>query len=122
MPPVDAATLQKQQINAAVQSWATAWSQKDVDNYLAAYSTHFRAPVGKTAAGWAAERRARLSVPKSISVSLGDIKVSEASAGLMQAQFQQRYQSDLLSDVTDKTLLLEKSGERWLIVEERAGS
>ena len=36
-------------------------------------------------------------------------------------RFRQNYRSDRLSSTTSKTLLMQKSGGRWLIHEERTG-
>ncbi|GGP18296.1 nuclear transport factor 2 family protein [Silvimonas iriomotensis] len=105
---------------AAVNSWAAAWSRQNVNGYLAAYSRNFKAPGGQSYAEWAKERRDRISSPKSIDVSVSNIKIEFTDSDSARVKFRQSYKSDRLSArSTGKTLIMEKSGGRWLIVEER---
>ncbi|WP_222846707.1 L,D-transpeptidase Cds6 family protein [Chitinolyticbacter meiyuanensis] len=97
----------------AVEAWADAWSSQDFDRYVSAYSKKF------ATAAWAAERKPRVTGPKSISVRLSAIKVTLEGDDRAIVRFRQSYKSDRLSSNTGKTLVLEKSGSRWLIVEER---
>ena len=107
-------------VTAAINRWASAWSAKDVKGYLAAYAPEFEAPGGLTRAAWEKQRSERIEAPKSIEVNVKvqSIKVTgnEAVATIRQA-----YKSDMLKTNSTKTLKLVKSGERWLIKQERAG-
>ncbi len=113
---------EKAKIIAAVEGWASAWSRKNVNGYLAAYSRDFSTPGKQKFNDWAKERRERISAPKSIEVKLASIKVDLDDDNTAKVRFRQNYRSDRLSSTTGKTLELKKTGGRWLIIEERAGS
>lgn len=117
----DGREAEKQKIAAAVTAWAEAWSRKNANGYLAAYERDFRVPGGQKYADWAKERRERIAAPKSIEVKLSDIKVDMTGDSAAKVRFRQSYRSDRLSSTTSKTLLMQKSGGRWLIHEERTG-
>ena len=107
-------------ITAAVENWAKAWSAKDVKGYLAAYAPDFEVPGGEKRAAWEKQRAERIERPKSIEVGVkvNSIKVegNEATVNLRQS-----YKSDTLKSNSTKTLRMVKSGERWLIKQERSG-
>jgi tetratricopeptide (TPR) repeat protein len=110
----------KAQAIAAVESWAKAWSAKDVKGYLAAYAPEFEVPGGATRAAWEKERTERIEKPKSIEVT---VKVLSAQADDKEAtvKVRQSYKSDTLTSNNTKTLKLVRSGDRWLIKQERVG-
>jgi Flp pilus assembly protein TadD/ketosteroid isomerase-like protein len=108
------------EITAMVEAWAKAWSSKDVKGYLAFYAPDFQVPGGASRSAWETERADRIERPKSIEVSVSEIKVK---AGDKEATvtFRQSYRSDTLKSNNTKTLKLERAGDRWLIKQERAG-
>lgn len=110
----------KTQAIAAVESWAQAWSAKDVKGYLAAYAPEFEVPGGATRAAWEQERTERIQKPKAIEVT---VKVLSAQADDKEAtvKVRQSYKSDTLTSNNTKTLKLVRSGDRWLIKQERVG-
>ena len=109
-----------QAVNAAVEGWAKAWSNKDVKGYLSYYAPDFEVPKGETRAGWEKQRGERISRPKSISVEAKvlheDIQGNEATVTI-----RQNYRSDTLKSNVTKTLKLVKNGDRWQIKQERGG-
>lgn len=108
-------------ITTTLESWAAAWSRKDVPAYLAHYDAAF-SPDGKTPrAQWASERAARVGKPGEIEVALSDLRVTLDNPSRAVVQFRQQYRSANLSSVTSKTVVLQRVGERWLIIEERVG-
>jgi len=109
------------EILKAVNGWAQAWSKKDADAYIAYYAKDFKTPGGEPRDAWEKTRRARVTAPKSISVSLASHKVTMDGADRATVSFRQNYKSDVLKANSRKTLVLAKSGGRWLIVEERSG-
>ncbi|MCX7204556.1 MAG: tetratricopeptide repeat protein [Proteobacteria bacterium] len=121
-PKPDTRDGEKQQIIAAVDGWAEAWSTQNVNGYLAAYGNNFKTPNGQKFSDWGKERRSRISSPKSIEVKISNVKVEINADGTAKAHFRQSYKASHLSSSTGKTLILEKSGSRWLIREERTGS
>jgi hypothetical protein len=110
----------KAQAIAAVESWAKAWSAKDVKAYLAHYAFDFEVPAGVTRAAWEKERAERIERPKLIEVT---VKVLSAQASDTEATvtFRQSYKSDSLKSSNTKTLKLVHQGDRWLIKQERTG-
>jgi Flp pilus assembly protein TadD/ketosteroid isomerase-like protein len=105
----------------AVQSWAKAWSSKDMAAYLGAYGKDFDPPGKQSRSSWETERRLRITGKSSISVSLESLTVS-VSGNKASARFRQDYRADTLAVSSRKTLELHKVGERWLIVKETTGN
>ncbi len=104
-----------------VNSWAKAWSTKDVGTYLAFYGQDFKTPNGEARPAWEAERRRRINAPKSIEVLVESPKVS-ITANSASVSFRQSYHSDTLKVSSSKTLVLVRSNGKWLIQQERTGS
>ncbi len=103
-------------IEAAINRWAQAWSARDVDAYLAAYASDYAA--GRmTRANWEAQRRARITAPKSIEVTISDLKI-EQQGDTASATFRQAYRSDRLTSTVTKTLKLALQNGEWRIVGE----
>jgi tetratricopeptide (TPR) repeat protein len=107
----------------AVNGWAQAWSNKDVDGYLSYYAKDFKTPGGESRADWEKARRTRISAPKSISVTVGSPKVTMSGANQATVTFPQTYRSDVLkAATTTKTLHLMRGADgRWQIQQERTG-
>ena len=104
----------------AVNSWAQAWSKKDVDGYLAAYAKDFKTPGGESRADWEKTRRSRIEAPKSIAVGVEQAKVTMAGGDQASVTFRQSYRSDKLKSSSRKTLLMTRADGRWLIREEKS--
>lgn len=103
-------------IDAAITTWAKAWSAKDVDAYLAAYAGDYAAD-GMTRSQWEAQRRARITGPKTIEVKISDLKI-DPQGDTAKATFRQAYRSDRHRSTVTKTLELSLQGGQWRIVEE----
>jgi tetratricopeptide (TPR) repeat protein len=119
-PPAAPAGDAKAQITTALEAWARAWSSKDIPGYLGHYAPDFEVPGGATRAAWEKERTERIQKPKSIDVSIKVLSV-QASGNEATAKVRQSYRSDTLKSDNTKTLRLVKSGDRWLIKQERVG-
>jgi tetratricopeptide (TPR) repeat protein len=109
------------EILQAVNGWAEAWSKKDADAYLAYYAKDFKTPGGEARDSWEKTRRARISAPKSISVSLASPKVTMNGADRATVTFQQNYKSDVLKSNSRKTLTLIRADGGWKILDEKSG-
>ena len=110
-------------VMVAVNSWAKAWSAKDVDGYLAFYARDFKTPGGESRADWEKSRRQRIAAPKTISVTIDAPKVKIGADGIASVTFRQGYRSDVLKGTsTTKTLVLAWIDGRWLIQQERVGN
>lgn len=103
-------------IEGAIANWAQAWSQRDVDAYLATYASDFAAS-GMTRANWEIQRRARITAPKSIEVKISDLKIDQ-QGDTASATFRQAYRSDRLNSTVTKTLKLALQNGVWRIVGE----
>ena len=120
-PPVAAPASEEQaKVTAAIEGWARAWSSKDVKGYLGAYAPDFEVPGGEERATWEKQRAERIQKPKSIEVGV-KVQSLQVSGSEATATIRQSYKSDTLKNTTTKTLRLVKSGERWLIKQERVG-
>ncbi|OIQ87245.1 tetratricopeptide repeat protein [mine drainage metagenome] len=119
--PADHAPEETHAILGTVQAWSSAWSGKNVGSYLAHYAPDFKLPGGGTRAAWAARRRERISRPKSIRVNVEAPQVTLTDASHARVTFRQNYRSDSLQTNGRKTLLMVRSGGKWLIQEELAG-
>jgi tetratricopeptide (TPR) repeat protein len=105
----------------AVQAWAAAWSSRNVKGYLAFYAEDFKTPDGESRANWEAQRNDRISRPKSIHVGISNAKVKFVDESHASVSFKQSYHASHLKTSSGKTLALVKSGDQWLIQEERTG-
>jgi tetratricopeptide (TPR) repeat protein len=105
----------------AVEAWASAWSGNDVSAYLARYAPGFKTPDGEPRAAWEADRKAKVAKPRKISVRIESPKVSFADANRATVTFRQHYQSNTFKASANKTLVMIRSGNQWLIQEERIG-
>ncbi len=108
-----------QEVSAAVQNWASAWSAKNTSEYFNAYGKDFDAPGGRRT--WEDERKKRILGKNKISVKLSELAIT-VNGSKAQAKFRQEYNADALAVSSRKTLDLVKAGERWVIVKETAGS
>ncbi len=70
-----------------------------------------------TRADWEAQRRSRITTPKSIEVKISDLKI-EQEGDTASASFLQAYRSDRLNSTVSKTLKLSLQNGAWRIVEE----
>ena len=104
-------------VRSAVLAWAKAWSQKDMNRYLAAYASSFTPPDKMPRAKWESDRRVRIVSKKTIQVDVNNLKI-EVTGHKATARFQQIYESDNFKGNSHKTLEMVKQGDRWLIVRE----
>ena len=109
-------------ITAMLNSWAESWSNKDVNGYLSHYASDFKTPKGEARSAWEKFRKERINAPKSIQVSVSAVKVSVTDDNHAHVTFRQHYKADTLNTSATKTLVLIKSGDKWLIQQERVGS
>jgi tetratricopeptide (TPR) repeat protein len=116
-PPADPSA----EVLKAVNGWAQAWSNRDVDAYLAYYAKDFQTPGGEARADWEKARRSRIGAAKSIRVGVDSPKVTMNGATQATVSFRQAYASDRFKATGNKTLVLAKSAEgRWQIQQEKS--
>jgi tetratricopeptide (TPR) repeat protein len=103
-----------------INAWANAWERKDMKAYLGAYAADFKTPKGMARKAWEAERTDRIAGKSgkiSVTVEAPQISIDGDSAT---AKFRQHYKAPGLSSSANKTMVLVRSGNRWLIKEENA--
>jgi len=101
----------------SVQGWAVAWSNKNVRDYLAAYTPDFK-QSGMNHDAWKKRRLKLIGAAKTIEVALSGISVSVPDSSHATVSFVQHYRSDTLYSQVEKTLQMTKQSDRWLIAEE----
>ena len=121
-PPVKPAPVPPNaDVLKSIEAWARAWSQKDMNSYLAHYAKDFRTPGGESRADWEKSRRVRISGAKSIAVAVDSPKVTMTGPQEASVTFRQTYRSDKLSTRSLKTLEMVQADGKWLIKEEKTG-
>jgi tetratricopeptide (TPR) repeat protein len=118
--PEKAASSASDDVAKAVVAWADAWSRKDMKGYLGAYASDFDTPKGMSRKAWEQERQQRIAGKGgkiSVSVDAPQVTINGDKAT---AKFRQHYKATGLSSSTSKTLVLVRSGSKWLIKEENA--
>ncbi|MFZ2855747.1 MAG: tetratricopeptide repeat protein [Rhodocyclaceae bacterium] len=116
----NAADAGEAEVTKALQGWAGAWSRKDVKGYLSYYATDFKTPNGMARKAWEAERAQRIDKPGKLQVSVDELKVALAGDKAT-VRFRQHYQSASLKTTAGKTVVFVRSGNKWLIQQERVG-
>ena len=106
---------------AFANDWANAWSAKDIDLYLSKYAQDFKTPNGDAFSLWQTSRRQKISSQGKILVKIEDLKLSMKTDNSARIQFKQKYTSDRLTEMSNKSLVVKKIDGRWLIQEEISG-
>lgn len=109
----------QQAVQDAIKHWADAWSARDTGKYLDSYGATFK-PKEIDKAAWETQRKERIGKAHSIAVKVSELKIKLHDDSHASATFMQDFRSDSHKDRTRKTLLLEKTGDAWLIVAEQA--
>jgi outer membrane protein len=119
--PAPAAAIEKNtaDVVATIENWARAWSANDVAAYLGHYAPGFEPALGQSRSAWEAERKARIQKPRKISVGVSSPTVRFDAPDRAVVTLQQDYRSGALNTVSEKTVVMTKNGERWLIQQER---
>ncbi|EXI75641.1 MAG: lipoprotein NlpI [Candidatus Accumulibacter sp. SK-11] len=110
----------EKEVARTIEAWARAWSRKDAKAYFAHYAADFRAPRGMTRKAWEEGRRRPMQKAGRLQVEVEDIRVAFAD-GKATVRFRQTFSSPSLTSTVAKTMVLVRSGGRWLIQEERVG-
>ncbi len=103
-----------------VMAWAAAWSARNTDKYLSFYADDFKTPGGETRAAWEAARREHISKPKHIHIGIRNMTIQFTDSDHATVKFRQSYRASHLKTSGNKALLMVKSGDKWLIQEERS--
>jgi len=114
--------ISNRDVEAAVNNWAKAWSDRDMKGYLASYTKDYTPNSKQNNEAWREERKQRIMGKSQISVKLSQISVAMSPNGTSATvKFKQDYRADTLTAGSRKTLEMIKSGDRWLITKEVTG-
>lgn len=103
-----------------VTGWARTWSEGDVEKYLAAYSPDFVPADGLTRKAWETQRRQRVDKGRGIVVKVRDIRIENANPTHATVVFEQHYSARGVTDLSNKTLQVERLNGAWRIRRETA--
>ena len=115
-PPHDAVVAQ---VKGALQAWAKAWANQDIQDYLGAYVPDY-SPADMSHQAWLAQRRRRVARPDRISVTLKEIEVGRIQDGSVTVHLVQVYRSNSYHDRTRKAFVLRRVDGRWRIGSEKS--
>ena len=113
-------TAVEDDLRETIDLWGAAWSEQNVTQYLANYSTDFRTPNGQSRRQWETLRRSRLTRPRYINIDIDYQRFEFVETNVVDAFFRQSYRSNTYSDLTDKVLRMRKEGSDWKILIERS--
>ncbi|HSH98716.1 MAG: tetratricopeptide repeat protein [Methylophilaceae bacterium] len=116
--PADKDGNEENNVLNAVKNWAKAWSNKNVDQYLASYGDGFQTPAGQSRKEWEASRRGIISKAAAINVEILNPRVILENANKAKVSFKQNYRAGAVTKRTSKTLVLQKVRNTWLIQQE----
>jgi outer membrane protein, adhesin transport system len=104
-----------------IESWARAWSERDVSGYLAHYGSGFAPERGMSRSSWEKTRRQAIQRRQHIEVSVANLRLEQVSTNRIVARYMQDYAADTYRETgTPKRLVLEREGSGWRIVAESA--
>lgn len=107
----------EKKIMLALETWAKAWSAKDLDKYFAAYSPNFEPPKGQQRKDWEADRKARISSKSAIKVQIKDMAVKWEDKKAV-VTLTQSYQADEINATGKKVFDMVQESDQWLILRE----
>lgn len=99
------------------ESWAQAWSSREVEAYLNYYAEDYQPDPNTSHDQWRGNRDAALTRSGEISVAVSEIDV-QIEASIARVEFLQSYRSSNYSDSVRKTLVYSYADERWKIISE----
>ena len=115
-PAVDQASL-VESVMIAVNNWASAWRNQDVETYIDSYASDYQE---NSRSRWEAARRERLESPATISLDISNTDVISVDESAAVVEFDQDYLSDLYTDQVRKTLGFVNEDGQWKISSERS--
>ena len=108
------------EIEQVIQAWAYAWSNQDVNKYLNHYAENFTpGKNGLSKSQWEEQRKARLTKPSEIQLSLVDIEFTNFQDEIMRVTFEQHYKSDTYMDKIIKSMKFVNQNGSWKILSEK---
>ena len=106
-----------QEIETTLRHWLNAWSQRDIDAYLAHYAAHFKPHRFANRVAWERQRRQVIGRARHIRVTMEDLELQPRGKRVV-ARFTQHYRSNSYRDTSRKWLIFEQVDGTWKIVAE----
>ncbi|MBT8419879.1 MAG: tetratricopeptide repeat protein [Gammaproteobacteria bacterium] len=102
----------------ALSTWAEAWSNKDVEGYIASYAPTFVPSNGMPFSSWKAQRRNRILAPKFIEVTISEPRIIMLDNDRVRIHFIQQYRSNTYQDMVHKAIDLVNIAGNWRLIRE----
>lgn len=106
------------QVTQNLEMWRSAWSEQNIDGYLAAYDADYYSEDFENRQAWQKNRQLSVQSPRFIQVQLDDITALPLAKDVIQVQFWQAYESNRFKDRVRKKLLWQKRQDEWKIMQE----
>ena len=111
-----------EQVRELIETWRSAWADRNVDAYLASYDADFVPANGQARDDWAATRRKSISGRSNIVVATNGLTIERLDAQRMKVSFLQDYASGGYRETAQaKTLLVIRREGGWKIAGEWLG-
>lgn len=107
-------------IEARLNSYMSAWSDGDINRYLAFYYPNTSPVIGLSYEDWRNSRADRIYPEREIELALSELKVHFESSEDVVMEYLQIYRSSNYSDLTLKQIRWEKYQGVWYIRNERS--
>lgn len=98
-----------------VAIWAEAWSERNTERMMAAYSPTFAAPEGITRDAWLEQRREQVATGPVPTAGVQGLKMTQPTPERRVATFAQRFGNNTIR----RELTFAREGGFWRIVQER---
>lgn len=98
-----------------VAIWAQAWSERNTERMMAAYSPEFAAPEGMTSATWLEQRKEQAATGPVPDSRVQNVRVSQPAPDRRVITFAQRFDTNTIR----RELTLAREGGFWRIVAEQ---
>jgi len=102
----------------AVKAWAKAWSDRDVEAYIASYAADYH-PAGLSRRDWEEQRRDRIRTPGWIKVEVVSPVLHRSGPDRAEVVYRQVYQTQGVRLTSKKRIGLTISQGEWKIEEEK---
>lgn len=113
------AISEEKMVGDLLESWRSAWAQRDVAAYLNAYSLDFSPADGSGRDSWLAARRKKLSSAAAIEIQIRNLAIERIDEHQFKASFLQDYASGSYRETArPKTLQIARAGGDWKITRE----
>ena len=106
-------------VQAALETWYTAWSNRDLDTYFSAYADDFDVSEHfQNISAWKKYKKWAITKHAFIAVRVKNITMIAISSDTLRVQFLQYYRSDTLNTDALKTLVFRQTPNGWKIIHE----